>query len=90
MPNQHLAHKGGWQRAYAMRKKKMAKTTSNTRPIFCIYMCAIDMCGGKAEFIHFAPRVLTASRRRSGSGFNQQPKCYIFSFSLELARRLRL
>ena len=44
------------------------------------------MCGGKAESIHFAPRVLTASRRRSGSGFNQQPKCYIFSFSLELAR----
>jgi hypothetical protein len=39
MPNQHLAHKGGWQRAYAMRKKKMAKTTSNTRPIFCIYIC---------------------------------------------------
>lgn len=48
-----------------------------------IYMCAIDMCGGKAEFIHFAPRVLTASRRRSGSA--QQPKCDIFSFSLEVA-----
>ena len=46
---QHLAHIRGCKGVYAMRKKKAAKITSNTRPIF--YAKALEE---KLLFIYFA------------------------------------